>query len=324
MIRDLYLPAIVIFLVTIFVIEMIIYAWRTYRNPDRPKIKKRLKGIYEGDWGDEPPDIVKRRTLSGIPALNAILLRVTSLERLDMLLYQANTSYPLGFYVLLSFTLGVLGYLIGLRFLHNNVFAILIAICMFILPFLQVYLKKRERMSKFERQLPEGLGLIGRSLRAGHAFSTGLKLAADEFDDPLGTEFHLCIEQINFGVSVPEALKNLAGRVDCPDLRFFVIAVILQRETGGNLADIIDNICDIIRERYRLKDKIRVLAAEGKISMYILVALPFLLFLYFSFSNPHYIDMLIGDRIGQVMIVAAAVLMVAGIIVMKRMIDIKV
>ena len=179
-------------------------------------------------------------------------------------------------------------------------------------------------MAKFQAQLPEALDMMARSLRAGHAFSTGMKLASDEFDDPFGTEFSITLDEINYGLGVPEALKNLVNRVDCPDLNFFVIAVILQRETGGNLAEIMENIAHLIRERFKLYGQIKTLAAEGRLSMYVLLALPFFVAGVLFFSNPSYINTLLTDPAGKFLIGAALVMMVIGAIVMKRLVDIKV
>jgi len=179
-------------------------------------------------------------------------------------------------------------------------------------------------MEKFQRQLPEALELIARSLKAGHAFPSGMKLAADEFDDPLGPEFDETLNEINFGVSVPDALKNLTDRIDCPDLKFFVISVILQRETGGNLAEIIESLSYIIRERFKLYGKVKILAAEGKLSAIILVALPFLIMIVLRFINTDYINTLLSEPAGRIMSGMAAFMMLIGILVMKKMVNIKV
>ena len=177
-------------------------------------------------------------------------------------------------------------------------------------------------MKKFERQLPEALGLIARALRAGQAFPSGLKMVADEFDDPIGTEFKETLDEINFGVSVTDALKALSSRIECTDLKFFVISVIIQKESGGNLAEILENIAGIIRERFKIQGRIQSLAAEGKLSAYILVALPFAIALVFLIINPEYIKLLLSDIIGEIMIIFAIVMMSIGILVMRKMIRI--
>jgi tight adherence protein B len=166
--------------------------------------------------------------------------------------------------------------------------------------------------------------LIARALRAGHSFSTGMKLAADEFDDPIGPEFSEVLDEINFGISVADALKNLASRLECPDLKYFVVSVILQRETGGNLAEIMDTIAYLIRERFKLQGKIRVLSAEGKISAFVLCLLPLVVVIVLRFINPKYIETLIIDPVGRILASVSLCLMVAGVFVMRRIIDITV
>jgi tight adherence protein B len=192
------------------------------------------------------------------------------------------------------------------------------------LPFLYLVLKKTKRMQKFERQLPEGLDLIARALKAGHAFSSGLQLVADQFDDPMGTEFGETIDEINYGVSIPDALKNLCGRVDCQDLKYFVISVSLQRETGGNLAEILQSIARIIRERFKFQQKLKTLSAESRFSAVILVCLPFVIIGAISFMNPHYLRVLFTEPAGKIMLVGAGIMMMTGIIVMKKILKIQV
>jgi tight adherence protein B len=191
-------------------------------------------------------------------------------------------------------------------------------------PFFYLVLKKNRRMEKFEAQLPEAMELMARALKAGHAFSGALKMVVEEMDEPIAEEFNKTIGEINFGVDVPEALKNLSLRVDCQDLRFFVISVIIQRETGGNLAEILENIAHLIRERFKLHGRIRVLSAEGKFSAVVLIGLPFLVASIIAIINPEYIGTLLTDPIGNILVVVAVIMMFLGVAVMKRMIQIKV
>jgi len=316
--------AIIIFAASIFVTEMIFYAYRTMRNPDRKKIRKRLKRFSSRKNEAGLPDILQKKLLSDVPLLNKILLRIPGPQQLDRLLQQANAQYRLGVFILLTIFLALTGFFAGFLITGNYVLCIIIAPALAGIPFLYLCLKKKKRMEKFQRQLPEGLELIARSLKAGHSFPSGMKLAADEFDDPLGPEFGETMDEINFGVSVPDALKNLADRIDCPDLKFFVIAVILQRETGGNLAEIIESLAYIIRERFKLYGKIKTLAAEGNLSAMILCALPFLLIILFRFINPDYINTLFSDPAGKIMAGIALFMMVMGIFMMKKIVKIKV
>ena len=317
-------PLIVLFVTSVFIIELFVYAYKTVRNPHRKVIQRRLKKLSSSEYANDPHDITRKRVLSRVPLLNTILLHTPGVRPLERLLQQANVQSPLGVFILLAAVLTLTGYLAGSLLTINRVIPLIIAAFLAGIPFLYVIRKKKKRMEKFQKQLPEGLELIARSLRAGHAFTSGMKLAADEFDDPLGPEFTETLDQINFGVSVSDALKNLAGRVDCPDLRYFVVAVILQRETGGNLAEIIESIGYIIRERFKLKGKIRILAAEGKLSAIILVAIPFFVIIALHFTSPKYINALFFEPAGRIMGAVALVMMVMGIFVMKKMINIKV
>ena len=317
-------PLIVLFVTSVFIIELFVYAYKTLRNPHRKVIQRRLKKLSSSEYANDSHDITRKRVLSKVPLLNTILLHTPGVRSLDRLLQQANVQSPLGVFILLAAVLALTGYLAGSLLTINRVIPLIIAAFLAGIPFLYVIRKKKKRMETFQKQLPEGLELIARSLRAGHAFTSGMKLAADEFDDPLGPEFTETLDQINFGVSVSDALKNLAGRVDCPDLRYFVVAVILQRETGGNLAEIIESIGYIIRERFKLKGKIRILAAEGKLSAIILVAIPFFVIIALHFTSPKYINALFFEPAGRIMGAVALVMMVMGIFVMKKMINIKV
>jgi tight adherence protein B len=315
---------IIIFAITVSVIELSLYAYRTIRNPDRGRIRKRLGNLPSRKNTKGLPDIVKKRVLSDVPFLNQILAHIPWLQRLDLLLLQANARYRLGVFILLAVFLGLTGFLGSSLIITNHLISTIIAGSLGSIPFFYLCLKKKKRMEKFQRQLPEGLELIARSLRAGHAFPSAMKLVADEFDDPLGPEFHKTQDEINFGVGVGDALKNLADRIDCPDLKYFVISVILQRETGGNLAEIIESIAYIIRERFKLFGKIRILSSEGKLSAIILVAIPLLVIIAIRFINPDYINVLFSDPAGKTVAGITAFMMATGIIVMIKMVKIKV
>jgi tight adherence protein B len=315
---------IVVFLVSILTIELLLYAFRRMQNPDPKKLRKRVRAISMGDHTSEAPDILRKRAFSSVPALNEILSAAPGVHTLDRLVRQANVNYPPSIFALLSLVLGLAGYYVCFSMSRNPAVSLMVAPLVGGLPFYYLVVRKRTRMQKFLRQLPEALDLIARGLRAGHAFTTGLKLATESFDDPLGPEFDETLDEINFGVGVPDALKNLAHRVDCPDLRFFVVSVIIQRETGGNLAEIIESIARIIRERFKFDDKLRVLSAEARFSAKVLVSFPFLILIALRFINPEYVNLLFEDPMGRMMLGVAATMMAFGIFVMTRMVKIRV
>jgi len=323
---DILVPAILIFMVSVVVIQLLFYAYGTVKHPDRSRIRRKLKSISSTERGKGAADssIVRKRVLSEVPLLNRILLGITGIERVERLKHQANTRYPVGFFVLLAIVLLSAGFFGCYWITGSSALAWIVAAFLGSLPFLYLLAKKQRRMKKFEMQLPEGLDMIARSMKAGHAFTTGMRLAADEFDDPLGTELNYTLDEINFGVSVPDALRNLVHRVDCHDLNFFAVSVILQRETGGNLAEIIESIAHLIRERFKLLGKIKALSAEGKISAIILAAIPFVVVIAIYFLHPKYIMTLVREPAGRVMSIVGLSLMILGGFVMRKITKIKV
>ncbi|MBE9569254.1 MAG: type II secretion system F family protein [Proteobacteria bacterium] len=179
-------------------------------------------------------------------------------------------------------------------------------------------------MQLFQKQFPDVLDLLSRSLRAGHSFPAGIRMVAEEFPDPIGTEFREVSAEIYYGLSLHDALKNLTKRVDCEDLGFFITSVIIQRETGGNLAEMMDSIAHIIRERFKLLGRVKALAAEGVLSAWILCLLPFCVGAFIYISNREYISLLFNDPLGQKMAIGAAIWLFLGILFMKKMVNIKV
>ncbi len=256
--------------------------------------------------------------------MNRFLLKRKWTFQAGLLLEQAGLQRTVGYYLLLSLVFAGSGFLLASWLTHSPLIALVLAGVAGTLPYLQIQWKRKRRMEKFERQLPEALDLMARSLKSGHAFTGGLKMVTSEMPDPIGTEFDKTLAEINYGIEVQEALKSLSRRVDCPDLRFFVISIIIQRETGGNLAEILENISSLIRERFKLQGRIRVLSAEGKFSALILVALPFLVVGALTLIKPDYIRLLVADSIGHLMIGFSVAMIIVGLLVIKGLVAIKV
>jgi tight adherence protein B len=293
-------------------------AWDTRAR----RMKEQLTAIAQIEES-QAGGITRNRILSSVPSLNGLLSRVPAMLKLDSLLLQANTRYPLGVFILLAVVLALWGILL-LSVITNSLALSLVGVGFGLLPFFYAKVKKDQRMKRFEEQLPEALELMARSLRAGHAFTGGLQMVAQEFPDPVGTEFGRVLGQVSLGVSVEQALKSLTERVDCADLKFLTVSVLIQRETGGNLAEILDSIGRLIRERFRLQGRIRTLSAEGKLSAVILVALPIFVALVLTIINPHYISILGTDPAGKLLVFVALMMMVIGILFIKRLVGIRV
>ena len=269
-------------------------------------------------------DIVRKESLSDIPWLNDLLLRARRFQPLRALHRQADCRVPLGVFVLAMPLLGLTGLMAALSLHVPSMPAVLLAATAGALPAGYLYWLKRQRMAMFERQLPEALELVSRALRAGHAFSVGLKLVGEEAADPIGMEFRRVFEEVAMGVALPQALQNMTNRVDCVDLRFFVTSVLVQRETGGNLAEIIDSLASLIRKRFELHLRVRALSAEGRMSAIVLIGLPLIVGVLLFKMNPDYMGLLLTDPMGQNLATVGSVLMVIGAVVMKRMVAIKV
>ena len=192
------------------------------------------------------------------------------------------------------------------------------------LPFVVLNFKRGRRMRAFEEQFPEALDLIARALKAGHAFATGLKMAADELPEPVGPEFKKTFEEQNFGLPLKDALDNLTLRIPLLDVRFFATAVLIQRETGGNLAEILENLAHVVRERFKILRQVRVYTAHGRFTGYVLLALPAVLGIALSFINPDHMNLLFRERMGQMLLLFALVMQTIGYLWIKQVIKIEV
>lgn len=320
----LILLGIAIFVSLVLFMEGIFLLIRIRTNPELKRIRKQLSLMTREPLEKELDISRKKRPLSDIPWLDRLLQKIPFLAKLDRVLVQADSGYPLGVFILTSglivlLTITVLSYFINSVFLQ-----LLIAIGLGSLPILYINVMRRARMKKFEKQLPDALALMARAMKAGHAFSGSLQMLTSEFDNPIAGEFQKVLNEINFGIGLENALANLTERVNCPDIKFFAISVIVQRETGGNLAEILEKISALIRDRFKLQEKVRTLSAEGKMSAIILICIPVLVALALTVINPEYIAVLKNDVIGQILIAIALIMAGFGISVMKKMVSIKV
>lgn len=289
------------------------------------EIARRVDQVTRGEGlGLDTTDLVKKHELSGLRWLDMLLARQAWSRRMDKMLTQADIKAPLGIFVMLSLVFAVFGYLIGSIYLSNPLMQLAGAGVCGCLPFKWVARRKDKRMADFERQLPEALELVGRALRAGHTFTSGMGMVVSEFSDPIRIEFQTTLEEINFGMGVTTALDNLMERVDCPDLNFFVVSVKIQNESGGNLAEIIGNISALIRERFKLKGRIQVLSAEGRMAAWVLSLLPFGVAAVVQMVNPGYLELLFTDPLGRIMSYGVAGLITVGILVIRKMVRIEV
>lgn len=263
------------------------------------------------------------KQLSEVGHINAVLERMGGVVGpIQRDITQAGLDISVGQLLLSSGCLGVLFYLVGKMVTYSTLVGIGVGVLGAFIPFVYVRYKKNARLKKFEEQFPEAIDLIGRALRAGHAFTTGLTMVAEEIEKPVGEEFKLLYDRQNFGMPLPEALKLFAERIPLIDARFFVTAVLTQRETGGNLGEVLDNLASVIRDRFRVKRQVRVLTAHGRITGWILAGMPPALAAAMLIISPEHMHMLINDPLGVKMIVGALTLQIMGTLIIRKLVDI--
>ncbi|NDY56720.1 type II secretion system F family protein [Desulfovibrio sulfodismutans] len=301
-----------------------VLVWHARGRAEKDRLSRRLSELTGREPDAAPLDIVKKHQLSAVPWLDTALSRQRWTSAVDRMLAQADIRAPLGVFVLSSLVLAVFGAVFVQTATRNTILAGLASAALAALPFWWIRLKRKRRMAHFEKQLPEALDLVARALKAGHTFNSGMAMVGQEFGDPIRMEFGKTLEEINFGVTLMEALDNIMDRVDCPDLNFFVVSLKIQSETGGNLAEIVENISSLIRERFKLRGRIRILSAEGRFAALVLSLMPFGVAGAIYASNPSYIMLLVDDPLGRMILWTCGGMMLFGILVMRKMIRIAV
>jgi len=305
-----------------------VYFLLVNRVPDaalRRTVGNRLHELGTGGAPADGADSLFRTTTSGpVPLIDRVAKHAVKGLAIERWLEQSGLRMTISGLFMISLGLGVLFAMIGMAIDHRW-WSVLVGFAAGVAaPFGFVKSRRTARMNKFEEQFPEALDLMARSIRAGHAFGAGMKMVADELHDPVGPEFRKSFEEQNFGLSMKESLNNLAMRVPILDVRFFATAVLIQRETGGNLAEILDNLANVVRERFKIRRQVRVHTAHGRYTGYVLLALPAFLALALQVLNPEHMEGLFKDRIGQTMIVTAIVMQSIGWFWISRVVKIEV
>jgi tight adherence protein B len=299
--------------------------WLFVQRPEQQAqaaLHRRLKGeLVTEDGADALVEPLKQdlRRLEGL----ASRARGGILRALAIQLEQADMSMPPGRLLAIVIAVGVAGAFVLGAASPLKVITIPLGLALGWLPIAFVRYKARRRVGKFEEQFPEAIELIARALRAGHAMTTGLALVAEELPDPVGGEFRLVYDRQNFGMSMPDALRHFADRVPLLDARFFVTAVLTQRESGGNLAEILDNLGDVIRQRFRVRRQIRVVTAHARLTGWVLVMMPVAIALTMVVASPDHILTLVNDPLGVQMGVVALLLWVIGYLIIRRLVNVE-
>lgn len=273
----------------------------------------------------KPPDPIvdvrKAELLSAVPLLNRLLLKFEVAPRLRHLLYQADLKWTAGGLILMSIAAFVIpAYIVHLETgeaLLTFVVGLFAACC----PIGFVLAKRRARFNKIERALPDALGLMVSAMRAGHSLNSSLDLAAQEVPDPLGTEFRICFEEQNYGLELNTAMHNLLSRVPLQDLKMVVTAILIQKESGGNLAEVLDKVAYVIRERFRLKRQVRTHTAQGRMTGWVLTMLPVVLGFLLYLINPKDMSLLWRRQVGIDLLYAAGGMTIIGGLIIRKIVN---
>lgn len=317
-----YLPAALAFAAVSFGTLAVVFTWEALRAI--AKRRRVLARLDSDDAEDAGAGDNLFRVGSGGTGLSALIARVPFVATLSLRIKQAGMEIsPFSFLVL---TVGS-GAAFGLTvWLLSRSLLLGAAIGGLALTFPEINLRsrRRRRLRKFEEQFPEAIDLLGRAIRAGHPLSAGIQMVADEAPDPAASEFRQVFEEQRFGLPFDDALLGLADRNDLVDVRIFATAVLIQREVGGNLAEILDKIAQTVRARFTIQRQLRVYTAQGRLSGYVLAALPIVLALTIFALDPGYAGMLINEVVGRYMTIAALVLQLIGFIWIRRVVDIEI
>jgi tight adherence protein B len=322
--NSLLIAAVLVFVTVLLLLEGVYVIWRAHRGPEAAKLQARLIALSATRDRSKQTLLLKQRMLSELPLLERRLRSLPRVRTLDRAIVQSGLDWTvmkllLACASLFAATWAVLVFGAYQPMLTGAVVGVVVGS----IPLLYVNYRRNKRMRKLEQQLPDALDLLTRALRAGHAFSSALKMAGDEMDEPSAGEFRTVHDEVNFGVSLEQALSHLSERVPLTDLRYFVVAVLIQRESGGNLTEILQNLSTLIRERLKLLARVRVLSSEGKMSAWILGLMPFFLAGIINLANPSFMSPLWTDPIGIAIVKNMLILMLIGAVIMRKIIKIR-
>ncbi len=318
-----YLILVAGFLGLFGLIESLVLVLGDRENSENKRFKRRLQSL-SSELPDREPERLKRGAYSTNPRLDAFLKRYHQLDGIDRLLRQSGKPYSVAQMLAAMAACALLGLILLVASGTALYFAPLFLVVAGMLPLLALRMIRSSRMGKIETQLPDALDLLGQSMRAGHAFSSALRTVGTEGPEPIATEFRMTSDEINFGATVREGILNLANRVDSMDMRYFALAVLIQNETGGNLSNLMLDLAKLIRERLKLRRTVKVLAAEGRLSGWILGSLPFFFAGIMMLINPAYISFFWKDPESVPILKVMLVLLAVGVIWIRRIINIRV
>jgi tight adherence protein B len=322
------MPALIALLVfvTVALVAFIAGSLVDQRNARARLIKDRLATVQKTPEREPNEELafLRDEQLSKIPAFDTLLRRSERVSAIQDALLQAGMKFRAGNFLLLCVFCGVVAGLAAVFYTSNPAIGWAALIIGGFLPYSVVSYRRQKRFEKFEELFPEAIDTLARAVRAGHAFTTAIEMISNEISEPLATEFRKLFEEQKFGMPVRDALMNLTERIPLVDVKFFVTAVMLQRETGGNLAEILDNLSYVIRERFKIQRQVRVHTAQGRLTMALLMAMPPTVVTILLVFSPDFVRPLFYDPIGHALLVLSIALQTVGYFVIRKIIKIQV
>ncbi len=316
------------FLVFVIVVATFGLAAQFAAGGKRPEIvRRRLEALEKAHKRNKESvdlKLMRDELLSGLPWFHRLLLHWSGATRLRTLIARAGLKIKPGKLILIIGVMALGAYVLVGRIYGSTLLALVAGVAAGFVPTAIISFLCQRRLRRFEKHFPEAIDLLSRAVRAGHAFSTGLEMIGAELPEPVAGEFRVTFEEQNFGLSLRDALLNLADRVPLLDVRIFVTALLIQKETGGNLAEIMDNLGSTIRERFRILGEVRVRTAQGRLTAAILIALPPFMMLVLKTMNPGYLNVLFEDPWGLWMLAVAAGLQIIGSVILWKVVHIEV
>lgn len=321
--RDLWYAGVLsVILVAVILLIMAIYQFLIEPGRKRQKVNRRLSEGYQERF--QRIQILKERSgkQAGVwPKLLKIFFGEKRLAKLKTRMMQADIHQDPGTFISISLYPVALGLLIGFFFLKNTALGLLLGCALGTIPFFYLKWKRQNKTKQFEAQMPDAMELLARSLRAGHTLPSALELIGNEMENPMGAEMGIAYEEQQFGISTSEALVHMLERVDSLDLKYFVAAVLIQQETGGNLAELMENIANVIRSRLNFKAKVRGLTAMGRISTTIMIIVPIIAFFLLMVVAPEYEKALVQTPAGRMMLMSGMACILIGGYLLKKLIN---
>jgi tight adherence protein B len=322
---SIWVPALVAFLTVAFGTVSLVLLWEWLQEQQRKRhMVDHLRSLADDPTGLAGGSAVFRSTVLQSPWLRPIVARIPQLRDAELMLERAGLTWTLQTLILLSLGMAVAVGSMTLIATGSVPAGVMATVFGSMLPNLYVRRRRKRRLDAFEELLPESIDLVGRALRAGHPLTAGFKMAADDGAEPVSGEFRRVFEEQRFGLPLQDSLLGMADRVNLVDVRILVTAILIQREVGGNLAEILDNLAAVVRARFTIRRQLRVYTAQGRMTGYLLAALPLILFSILYMMNPGYMSILFTDPIGKILVGVAVSMQLVGLIWIRKIINIEI